>query len=494
VLALASGQALGSVLRSVSVPSRGGGLNLPPPTGGGATLADQFLAELRASVAAERAAGVHRARRRRLLDLLDSYRAQATGPWRELRGVKLPPRLACCGLQRHEGTTALLALGEASGNARTQWAGVIRCRSKACPFCLGVRKMNDARVIERVCADHHDAFNLSGTYLGTFTMRNQIADNLGETWRGVSHAFSKMLGTRAWAGSPSKRRKNARPSVRRRLGLRTVRGWTCRRVGERERLGLSDFVVGQETTFGLHGWHCHLHALFLPRREPYTDREIRRVRRVLFCLWSRAVRRVLGRDRMPSYMRRDEHGARRFTGVDFRPCKRDEYLAKLGLDLGRELADPGLKVARVASSRAPLELLADWCDAKDSRALLLYQVFERASRNTKDLTWSKGLRPFRDLARHELREEWLRERATARTLVTLPGEVSDALARMRGALCDVQDAAEKHGTDGAVRVVTLKLGEAAGASVAAMTLQHEEARAVVSSIFEAANTREWFAG
>jgi hypothetical protein len=430
----------------------------------------QLRADLRAELAVLAAAKVHRKRRRRLCDLLDSYRAQATGEWREVRGQKLPPRLACCGRQRHDATTAVLAIGEARGEPRTQWSGVIRCRCKACPYCLAVRKMHDAHVIEKVCADHHDAFDLADTYLATFTIAHRVADNLSETWKGVSKAYSRMLGTRAWNGSRS-------------------------RVGARDRLGLSDFVVGQETTHGVNGWHCHLHALFLPRRDPYTEREQRRIRRVLFCQWSRAVRRVLGAEHMPSYMRRDpKTGKLRYTGVDFRPCKRDEYLTKLGLDLGRELADPGLKVARVATSRTPLELLADWCDHKDARALLLYQVFERKSHRTKDLTWSKGLRPFRDLARHELRAEWLRDRAVARTLLTLPGRVSDALTHIRGAMCDVQEAAERGGTDAGVRAVANLLGEDAGARVAALTAQHEEARAMCAGVFDAANTREWFAG
>lgn len=444
---------------------------------------DERARRLEVERAARKAAGLPKGGgdRRRLFDLLDSYRTHATGKPRQRKGVTYPPRLTCCGHQRHGASTSLLQLGQGD-ELRTQWRGVIRCRSKGCPYCLAIRKSGDGEIIKRVAAAHHDCFGLSATLLATLTIRHQLEDSLADTWKGVRKAWRLFLSGRAWAGAPAyftKKRRQYRPAVE----------------GARDRWSLADFVVGEECTHGCaNGWHSHLHAFFLPRRE-LTVGELRDAGDWIAERWAACVLRAMGPRYVPS----------RERGTDLRRCTRAEYVAKLGIDLSAvrtpaevgalEVADPGHKRGRRDGHRTPLELLAAWCDTRDERALVLYQTFERHTRGTPDVTWSKSLRRFRDLARREQREAFLLERAAAVTVASIPGSVHDALVARGGqTLCDVQEAGEVGGLGGVVALVEALVGAQAAQAVRELSAQHDEHREKCVGLFDAANTREWFAG
>lgn len=412
-------------------------------------------------------------RRRWVESLLNSYRAHAVRPpppsearvralaklGRRPRGAEYPPRLACCGLQRAAGSVALVELGQGD-TYRTQWAGYIRCRSKACPYCLSVRRSNDAACVTRVAKLHHTAHQGATrdavALLLTCTLAHSIADNLRDTRTLLGRAWRRMHQGRAWVTACA-------------------------------RWGLRDWVCGTEPTFGVNGWHPHSHTLVLQRRN-LDARELRAARLWLALRWQSCV---VTEARKQGLADPESYRPSLARGVDLRACKRAEYIAKLGL----EVSDGGDKRGRVGHS-TPLQLLDSWRRYQNPRGLVLYQAFESASRGRKDLTWSKSLRGFRDLARVDLRAEWELERKGARVAFEIPGKLADKLLPLQRA--DIQDGVE--GADvrtGLLRVAS-HLGAGALACVVDFTAAQRAARSELVAwqrvgVF-AGLRREWWAG
>jgi hypothetical protein len=142
-----------------------------------------------------------------------------------------------------------------------------------------------------------------------------------------------------------------------------------------QRYGFVGAVRAMEVTHGRNGWHPHIHAILLLRSLSAKERDEFRV--WIARRWIEKVKKVLGDGAAPSM----EHGC------DLRPCRRADYLAKLGL----ELTAPVGKVAR-NGNRSPLKIASDFLATGDEAELSLWQAYTAGMRGARMLTWSRGLR------------------------------------------------------------------------------------------------------
>lgn len=339
--------------------------------------------------------------RRLLYRLSEAYREHA-----------IAPRVAKCARVRCDRQVAI-PLHTREGKQAASFQGLIKCRSKACPVCLAVRRSKYAEEILRVAklwTDDHRS-GRTATYLATFTIRHGTGDDLTTIGHGVRACWRKFLSGRTWQA------------------LRLQYGF--------------EYIAAEELTHGANGWHPHMHVLFLPTRRLTMD-EVLNLSGEFYERWASIVERELG----PAFVPNDVHGA------DFRPCASQDYITKA---VGLELADPGTKRGK-KGGRSPVQLLAAFEDKGDEQALGLYREYERVMRGRRDLTWSKGLRSYREQACLELKDEARAVAATAQTVAVFPPDIWDKWRRTRDAHSRVLEAAEGEGLEGVARVVAAELG------------------------------------
>jgi hypothetical protein len=322
-----------------------------------------------------------------------------------------------CGIQRIDQSVELLRRPDAA-----HYSGLLRCRAKACPSCVAVRRLKTAEEIAKVS----ELARAGGqhTYLVTFTIRHGRGMSLELTGHGIRNAWRTMLQGRWWQDFKA-------------------------------RFGGLQFIIGEEMTHGSNGWHPHLHALFFLPRELSMD-EILDARSDLFERWADIIGEQLG----------EGCGPLPGPGLDFRPAHCAEYLAKLGL----ELSSAGTKERSIdsnAGGRTPLELLADWLASPidavtgeldmSRQEFKLYQEFERTMKGKKDHSWSTGLRELRDQAKQAIKAEQLAETVL----------VADIPAETWRQLCELPDSprivllevAEQLGRAGVLEWIGENLGE-----------------------------------
>lgn len=115
----------------------------------------------------------------------------------------------------------------------------------SCPRCSAVIAAERAVMIGnavRKCLVEGGA-----VYMLTLTMRHSSSDQLPDLWDGLSAAWRGTFGSIAWTGKAA----GFRESGRRRL----------RRVGDAEVFEVAGLTRTVECTYGLAGWHLHVHAL-----------------------------------------------------------------------------------------------------------------------------------------------------------------------------------------------------------------------------------------
>jgi len=258
------------------------------------------------------------------------------------------------------------------------WHGTVRCRARVCPVCWVGRRAALAHEIDHVCSEWRKLYP-AVPQLATLTVRHH-AGNPVRIVRDVRACWRAQLQGRSW------------------------------QLYKRER-GI-ELIAAEEVTHGENGWHPHMHVLLLPKRE--QDTELHRVDALWWHdKWSRTVERKLGRDFVPSR----EHG------TDLRPCRVEQYLSKLGI----ELTDAG-----EVKARSPFALLRDGSVDK-------YLELQLSRQRARDVTWSRGLRALRDS---------MPERPAPRVLWT-PAAYEFERAAESGTLLDTVEAAERGGVDAA---------------------------------------------
>lgn len=164
------------------------------------------------------------------------------------------------------------------------------------------------------------------------------------------------------------------------------KAWTSARTTRRPRalwdLYTCGYIRRLEVTFGVNGWHPHLHLLvFL---DPWAgEKELKLLCESVFDTWRDRLVRLGGGE--PS----EERGVRwELLSVDQATEKVARYVAK---DAGRELASSGGKRGRARSSTTTYELMMAGA-AGDGLAGLRYLEYEDAMQGLSRVQWSQGLK------------------------------------------------------------------------------------------------------
>lgn len=192
---------------------------------------------------------------------------------------------------------------------------------------------------------------------GTLTMRHWTGHRLEDLWAALAKAWQRVIGGKAW------------------------------QVAKR-RYGIAGWLRVVEVTFGLNGWHVHVHyLLFLESATASTDLDI--LKRGLYGRWASALKALglpspllAGQDLRLLDGAADEQLSRYFT--------KSVHQAKR---IGLEFTSTQTKTARgVHGTRSVWSFLDDVIDLGDADALGYWHEFQKASKGRRQLTWAKGLR------------------------------------------------------------------------------------------------------
>jgi hypothetical protein len=248
------------------------------------------------------------------------------------------------------------------------FAGLATCGSVwACGVCNA--KIMARRQLEIGAAVEQWEEQGGSVAFGTQTMRHWSGHRLEDLWACLSKAWQRVIGGKAW--------KTAK-----------------------KRYGIAGWLRVVEVTFGLNGWHVHVHyLLFLESVTVATDLDA--LKRSMFGRWSSALRslglpapllnsqdlRVLdgpADEALAGYFTKAVHSAKR---------------------IGLELTSSQTKTARgVHKTRSVWDFLDDVLDLGDADALQHWHEWQRGSKGRRQLTWSKGLRELLGL-RYEKSDE-----------------------------------------------------------------------------------------
>lgn len=243
----------------------------------------------------------------------------------------------------------------------------------------------------------------------TFTIAHRETDDPRELILAFRKCWRRMFSD----GAPGKRRKKA--------------------------LGIHHYIRGSDQTYGRNGLHPHFHVVLFTRPNERTRNAVANLK----ARWAEVVRAQLGREHMPSYAR----------GVDLRRCKKDDYLAKLGLEL-----------VQSETKRARRGGLTPWAIARaaaagDHDAIVRWDRYCKGMRGEHQLSWSHELRKVAGIKARSDKQIIENEDGDAEEthVASIPVEIWSEVAWSRGLRYDIKRAAETAGRQGVANVLALHL-------------------------------------
>jgi len=208
--------------------------------------------------------------------------------------------------------------------------GLTRCGSPwSCPQCALRLRTKRSVAIQAIAAD---VVGSGGSlFLATLTLRHNVGMFLADLLGAISAGWCAVRNSRLYKG-------------------------------DLERLGILGFVKSLEVTYGVNGWHPHLHVLFFSSRE-LCPSELASFESVLSSIWIASVFKSLGVS--PS----------NDVGVDVRRMSADNsgYIAKVGYEM-----------AGTGKGSSPFGLLL----AGD---LIHWHEFDEAMQGVRSITISRQL-------------------------------------------------------------------------------------------------------
>lgn len=280
--------------------------------------------------------------------------------------------------------------------ARAFYSGLAVCGSVwLCPVCAA--KISERRRVELAAGIEAGKAKGLQVFLLTLTVPHGLGDDLPDM-------LEKMR--KAWMRTSSNRDGKA----------------------VRAEIGLVGTVRALEVTDGANGFHPHFHALLFIDSGMTTDQ----VQASYAPLWRRHCVAV----GLPE-------------PSDYRGCRVDdghkaaEYVGKWGLD--HELTKGHVKKSRdPKKGKSMWDLLRDWSDKRDIRAISRFQLFAEAFRGERQLVWSKGLRKLLGLV-SELSDEELAQASVEEASLLAELEDDEWYAiRRHGWILPLLELAEKH--------------------------------------------------
>lgn len=258
-------------------------------------------------------------------------------------------------------------------------AGVERCASWSCPVCAPVMGERRASEIDQGVSA---ALGLGlYVYFVTATVSHQLNDDLEDVRALVHDSWRSTFSGRAAAA------------------WRLESGY----VGQ---------IRASEATYGVNGWHPHIHALLIFRR-PVTG---------LRAVGSAFAQHVAARGGVCLW---------RGPGWDWSPVRSSAdlggYLTKVegGWGAGLELARSDLKSAR-RKGLQPFDLL-EMAAGGDARAHWLWSLYERVTFGKRRLVWSRGLKALLGVAEVSDDEAAVGEEPAEGLDLAVPGPVWDRM-------------------------------------------------------------------
>jgi len=233
--------------------------------------------------------------------------------------------------------------------------------------------------------DHNPQYTIA---LATFTLQHKQPDKLAVVLDALLASYRRLKSGKRWAKFEAK-------------------------------YGLLGSVRALEVTYGVNGWHAHLHALLFFKSNGIDWHELTDV---LKTRWQAVL----------------AHSARTATyanGVDVRTANKDvaSYVAKFGrepIDMRRpgrwtiehEMTKAAVKKGRTAEGRTPMQLLAD-CMMGDKQAGELWKEYAMRFKGKRQLVWSRGLRKLLGIVVEKSDKDLAtEEREDAHLLTTLTRE------------------------------------------------------------------------
>lgn len=243
--------------------------------------------------------------------------------------------------------------GKAAG-----FTGLERCGSIwACPHCSSVIRAGRAEEIEYAVSEHQKTGGDLVFFTGT--LRHHQGDILSNTLDFILKAWGNLQRHRRW-----KKLK--------------------------KRFEISAYVRAIEVTYGEHGWHPHVHAVFFIDRQLSMD-EVSYIRAELFDLWGDLVEKLGGKrpnSKGLDLQKVDKKGkliARYISKVS------GEEKEKTSWSAGAELARGDAKKGR-EDSLSPFELLDAQPEISESKRSALWREYYLATKGRRAITWSRGLK------------------------------------------------------------------------------------------------------
>lgn len=260
-------------------------------------------------------------------------------------------RVAGCLRQVRPGVEAV-EIWYSPRHGRASLGGLLVCGSVwNCPVCAA--KVTERRRVELQSALAQKRYS---TLLLTYTLRHQAGDAL----RDLTSLLLKAL-----------------------RAMQSGVGWQR----QRKRFGWVGSVRALEVTYGVHGWHPHIHQLvFL--EGALNQSAVDGLETYLKDRWGM----VLARCGLDASWRH---------GLDVRSASKDiaAYVSKYGREPRRkrfwtdahEVTKQPVKRGRLGG-RTPSQLLEDYLVCGDGAAARLFVEYAGAFKHKKQLVWSKGLR------------------------------------------------------------------------------------------------------
>ena len=230
---------------------------------------------------------------------------------------------------------------------------------------------------------------------------------------------------------------------------RMVNGSPWRRIVKR--YGIVGYVRSIEITYGVNGWHPHVHFL-MPLAHEMSKSNLRRLRKTLIVRWRKMVKRVAADYGEYNVAPDNKHGIdlQLKRGIDEGKQAAD-YVTKWQKDKGNaelalEIAHGDNKGERAAGSVNPFQLLYPGIlGLEDWRREQLWREYYEATLRRRCITWSRGLRELYDVG-EEVEDEAIANEEKPEELVEYvapKGEYERLRKTDAGLLADILTAAEQ---------------------------------------------------
>ena len=258
-----------------------------------------------------------------------------------------------CGLPvTGEGGSVRVVVHPVSG--RAHWSGVLHCGSPwVCPVCARKISARRGEDIEGAVAEW-----LAGggqVFFATLTVPHLRRYALEWLLEGFSRARRRLWSHRRW------------------------REWKFRHI-------VPGVISAFEITYGLNGWHPHLHVLIFVAGDPATPEDLHEV---LWSIWSDAVLAAGLGEASPEALHVVEVGPREAGAIAAYTAGGSGKHWGIGAEMAGQVVKRGglspFELLAVAAGRRVL----DWLPQE--RAVALWREYARATRGRRHLVWSPGL-------------------------------------------------------------------------------------------------------